>query len=40
MLDPIDFNGLYVQQLQQKRAQEEAAGGTAPGGDVPAGGDN
>jgi len=27
MLDPIDFNGLYVQQLQQKRAQEEAEGG-------------
>lgn len=35
MLDPIDFNGLYVQQLQQKRAQEEAAGG-AP---APAGGE-
>lgn len=27
MLEPIDFNGLYIQQLQQKRSQE-AAGGT------------
>lgn len=27
MLDPIDFNGLYVQRLQQKRAEEAAAGG-------------
>lgn len=27
MLDPIDFNGLYMQQLQQKAAQEAAAGG-------------
>jgi preprotein translocase subunit SecB len=25
MLDPIDFNGLYLQQLQQ-RQQEDAAG--------------
>lgn len=33
MLDPIDFNGLYVQQLQQKRAQEESGGGV----DAPAG---
>ncbi|QZH75751.1 MAG: protein-export chaperone SecB [Erythrobacter sp.] len=32
MLDPIDFNGLYIQQLQQKRAQEAAAGGTPPTG--------
>ncbi len=40
MLDPIDFNGLYIQQMQQKRAQEEAAGG-APAfpGDAPTGGD-
>ena len=30
MVDPIDFNGLYIQQLQAKRAQEEAAGGAAP----------
>ncbi|VVS99568.1 protein-export chaperone SecB [Erythrobacter sp. EC-HK427] len=29
MLDPIDFNGLYFQQLQAKRAQEAAA---APAG--------
>jgi len=25
LLDPIDFNGLYVQQLQQKQAQDAAA---------------
>ena len=30
MVDPIDFNGLYIQQLQQRRAQEEAAGGATP----------
>ncbi len=30
MVDPVDFNGLYVQQLQAKRAQEEAAGGSMP----------
>ncbi len=30
MVDPIDFNGLYVQQLQAKRAREEAEGGAAP----------
>jgi len=33
MLDPIDFNGLYVQRLQQKRAEEAAAAG-APAGSV------
>ena len=33
LLDPIDFNGLYVQQLAQKRAQEAAAG--APAADAP-----
>ncbi|WP_394729855.1 protein-export chaperone SecB [Altererythrobacter sp. GH1-8] len=27
MIDPIDFNGLYIQQLQAKRQQEAAAGG-------------
>ncbi|NVE95799.1 protein-export chaperone SecB [Altererythrobacter lutimaris] len=27
MIDPIDFNGLYIQQLQAKREQEAAAGG-------------
>ena len=33
MVDPIDFNGLYVQQLQAKRAQEGAGGNTpAPAG--------
>ncbi|MEM7780828.1 MAG: protein-export chaperone SecB [Pseudomonadota bacterium] len=36
MVDPIDFNGLYIQQLQARRAQEEAAGGAAPAeGDLP-----
>ena len=39
LLDPIDFNGLYIQQLQQKRAQESAAGGQAPEGGTPAGGE-
>lgn len=33
MLDPIDFNGLYLQQLQQKAAQEAEAGG-APAGEA------
>ncbi|MEE4317582.1 MAG: protein-export chaperone SecB [Erythrobacter sp.] len=37
MLDPIDFNGLYVQRMQQQRAAQEAQGGTAPAGDAPAG---
>ena len=33
-LDPIDFNSIYVQQLQAKRQQEQAAAGgePAPGG--------
>lgn len=31
MLDPIDFNGLYMQQLQRK-ADEEAAASGAPAG--------
>ncbi len=31
MIDPIDFNGLYVQQLQARRQQEEAATGGASG---------
>ncbi|WP_170005091.1 protein-export chaperone SecB [Pseudopontixanthobacter vadosimaris] len=29
MLEPIDFNGLYIQQLQQKRSQEAAGGSDA-----------
>ena len=34
LLDPIDFNGLYSQQLAQKQAEEAAAGGAgAPAGD-------
>jgi preprotein translocase subunit SecB len=32
MLDPIDFQGLYLQQLQSKQAQGEAAGDIAPAG--------
>lgn len=36
MVDPIDFNGLYVQQLQARRQQEAAAGGegSVPSGDA------
>lgn len=33
MIDPIDFNGLYLQQLQ-RRAEEEAAAGQAPAGEA------
>ncbi len=33
LLDPIDFNGLYVQQLAQKQAQEQAS---SAAGDPPA----
>lgn len=34
MVDPIDFNGLYMQRIQQKQQEEGAAGpaGEAPGG--------
>ncbi|WP_209348750.1 protein-export chaperone SecB [Pontixanthobacter sp. CEM42] len=32
-LDPIDFNGLYMQQLQQK-AQQDAEAGGAPAGNA------
>lgn len=33
MLDPIDFQGLYLQQLQNRQAPDAAAaGGAAPGG--------
>lgn len=31
MLDPIDFNGLYLQQLQRKADEEAAAGGEPAG---------
>jgi len=36
MIDPIDFNGLYVQQLQAKREQEAASAGgeTSPAGEA------
>ncbi|MDZ4307690.1 protein-export chaperone SecB [Allopontixanthobacter sp.] len=33
MLDPIDFNGLYIQQLQRK-AEEQAAGEITPAGNA------
>ena len=33
MIDPVDFNGLYMQQLQ-RRAEEEAAAGGAPAGEA------
>ena len=32
MLEPIDFNGLYIQQLAQRQAEEAAAAGEAPVG--------
>ena len=35
LLDPIDFNGLYAQQLAQKQAEDAAA--AAGGADAPAG---
>ena len=31
MLEPIDFNGLYVNQLEQRAAEEAAAQANAPG---------
>jgi len=36
LLDPIDFNGLYIQNLRQKQEQDAAAAaqGTAPTGDL------
>ena len=30
MVDPIDFNGLYLQQLQRKAEEDAAAGGMQP----------
>ena len=33
MVDPIDFNGLYMQRLQERQA-EDAAGGAAPAGNA------
>ncbi|WAT19322.1 protein-export chaperone SecB [Aurantiacibacter sp. MUD11] len=38
MLDPIDFNGLYVQRMQQQQAA--AGGAAAPAGGAPAGGES
>lgn len=39
MLDPVDFNGLYVQRMQQQNAAEGQAP-AAPAPDAPAGGEN
>ncbi len=39
LLDPIDFNGLYVQQLRQKQAQDAAAAQQAAGGETTPSGD-
>jgi preprotein translocase subunit SecB len=30
MLEPIDFNGLYLQQLAQRQSEEQGATGEAP----------
>ena len=30
LIDPIDFNGLYMQQLQRRAEEQAAAGGEAP----------
>ncbi len=30
MIDPIDFNGLYLQQMQRKAEEEASAGGQTP----------
>jgi len=37
LLDPIDFNGLYLQQLRAKQEQQQGSG-LAPGGGDPFGG--
>jgi preprotein translocase subunit SecB len=34
MIDPIDFNGLYLQQLQRRAEEEAAAAGQAPAGEA------
>ncbi len=34
LLDPIDFNGLYIQQIQQRFADEQAAAGETPAGEA------
>lgn len=34
LLDPIDFNGLYLQQLAQKQAQEETLANVVPTGNA------
>lgn len=31
LLDPLDFQGLYMQQLAQRQAAEQGSGGEAPG---------
>ena len=34
MLEPIDFNGIYLQQLQQRQAEQEQSGEGAPVGNA------
>ena len=37
MVDPIDFNGLYIQRMQERQQRQDAEGGEAggaPGGDA------
>ena len=34
MVDPIDFNGLYLQQLQRRAEEDAAAAGKAPAGEA------
>ena len=34
MVDPIDFNGLYLQRLQERQAEDAAAAGATPGGNA------
>ena len=34
MIDPIDFNGLYLQQLQRRAEEEAAAAGQEPAGEA------
>lgn len=34
MVEPIDFNGLYIQQLQARRQQEAGGSAPAPNGDA------
>lgn len=37
LIDPIDFNGLYMQRMQEKQAEAAAAAGGNAGGNLPGG---